>query len=410
MSLDIRKVFIRIKNLESNIELDKQELRFNATLELLNKGIINNDTLIKKILEAYENKKANFTFAIPDYKNHKSFSEIISSNPNFKDPHIVISSDGSQIFPSHHEISQMSLINIGIAAIPYYRNDIPLKLFSEPFIYESVEELYGNNFDTRFSEEDLISYERTLKECEFAVDIAKIYAQHNIPTVVLLDGTLIHWHIEKFSSYFIENFIQRFSASLYELKKLNIPLISFISNSRSNDIINMLKIFNCPFSEVDCKKHCGDLNSKKLPCNPIPDYIPILDRNLIFSLFKEKKCEIGSRTITFKSISKVLDYYPEDLKISFFYIHTGDEVARVELPQYVLDNPELLKLVQNTVALQCKVGFGYPVTLSEAHLQAVVNKKDRDIFFDVIKKKLLEQKKNTIKLSNKELKKRITHT
>ena len=87
---------------------------------------------------------------------------------------------------------------------------------------------------------------------------------------------------------------------------------------------------------------------------------------------------------------------------------TGTEIARVELPAYVAHDKKLLNLVHNVISLQCKAGFGYPITLSEAHLQAVVNRDDRRIFYDLIKEYLLAKHGTSLKLSNKELKKRIS--
>jgi hypothetical protein len=206
----------------------------------------------------------------------------------------------------------------------------------------------------------------------------------------------------------MENFIKRFSDAMHELKSLRIPVASLLSNSRSNDLINMLKIYKCPYESVDCKKHCGSLDSRDLPCNPCQDYAPVLDRRLIEKYFNAQTTKPGTRTILFKSNSKILNYYPDDLKVSFFYMNTGSEIARVEIPSYVANDKSLLDLTHNTVSLQCKAGFGYPITLSEAHLQAVVNKADRQVFYDLIKEQLLKGKQVPVRLSNKELKKRIS--
>ena len=89
-------------------------------------------------------------------------------------------------------------------------------------------------------------------------------------------------------------------------------------------------------------------------------------------------------------------------------MNTGAEIARVEIPSYVANDKSLLELIHNAVSLQCKVGFGYPVTLSEAHLQAVVNKADRQVFYDLIKEQLLKGRQSPVRLSNKEFKKRVS--
>lgn len=406
MPLDLKKVIVQLKNVENSNVADVYASRLKATFGLFELAIKDQERLKTKLLETSESKKSNFFFAIPE--SQKSISEIISNNTDFDSPHITIATDGSQINPSAHEISGSFLINIGLVSIPYFAKDIPVNLASEPTIYNSQEDINPKSYSENIHEDDLISYERTLKEIEELVKLAKVYKSYNIPVIALLDGTLIHWHIEKFSSYFIESFIKRFSDAMHELKSMDIPVASFLSNSRSNDLINMLKIYKCPYEQIDCKKYCGSLDSQSLPCNPCQDYIPIMDRKLIEKYFLAGNIKSGSRTILFKSNSKILNHYPDDLKVLFFYMNTGTEIARIEIPAYVANNKNLLELIHNAISLQCKVGFGYPVTLSEAHLQAVVTKADRQIFYDLIKEKMLKGKQGAVKLSNKEFKKRVS--
>ncbi len=406
MPLDLKKVIVQLKNIENNDVQNLNKNRLDSTFKLLELALNNQETLKAKLYETQESKKSNFFFALPDSSD--KLDQIISCNESFSQPHITVATDGSQINPSAHEITGSFLINIGLIGIPYFAKDIPVNLSSEPTIYNSQEEISPKIANENMQEDDLISYERTLKEIEELVKLAKTYTKYNLPVVALLDGTLIHWHIERFSNYFIENFIKRFSDAMHELKTLHIPVASFLSNSRSNDLINMLRIYKCPYESVDCKKYCTNLDSRNLPCNPCSDYSPVLDRRLIERFFTDKKAKSGTRTVLFKSNSKILNYYPDDLKVSFFYMNTGSEIARVEIPSYVANDKGLLDLTHNAIALQCKVGFGYPVTLSEAHLQAVVNKTDRQVFYDLIKEQLLKGKQSPVRLSSKELKKRVS--
>lgn len=212
----------------------------------------------------------------------------------------------------------------------------------------------------------------------------------------------------KFSGVYIEQFIKRFSDAISKLKSMNVVIAGFLSNSRANDLINMLKIFKCPYETVNCKKYCANISYRDLPCNPTSNYKSVLDRRIIEKYFSEVSPKTGTRTILFRSNSKILDLYPDDLKIYFFYINTGREIARVEIPAYIAKDKTLLNLLHNAIALQCKVGFGYPVTLSEAHLAAVVTKNDREIFYNLLKEQVLTKRQNKIKLSYKELKKRIS--
>jgi len=91
----------------------------------------------------------------------------------------------------------------------------------------------------------------------------------------------------------------------------------------------------------------------------------------------------GARSPVYRSGSRILKEYvarggPE-LEICFFYVNNGREIARVEAPRYVTDNPAHLDLVHAVVLDQCVLGRGYPVVLQEAHELAVIDMEDRRI-------------------------------
>ena len=64
----------------------------------------------------------------------------------------------------------------------------------------------------------------------------------------------------------------------------------------------------------------------------------------------------------------------------FYYLNGGAEIARVEVPDWLADDPELLALSHVMLVKQCELGLGYPVAISEAHEQAVISGHDREEF------------------------------
>ena len=76
--------------------------------------------------------------------------------------------------------------------------------------------------------------------------------------------------------------------------------------------------------------------------------------------------------------------YPEGQHIFFYYLNTGQEIARVEVPQWAAQDPELLSLGHGLMVQQCCKGQGYPVVISEAHEQAVINGLDRRLFQQMV--------------------------
>jgi hypothetical protein len=84
------------------------------------------------------------------------------------------------------------------------------------------------------------------------------------------------------------------------------------------------------------------------------------------------------------------EYYGEQ-QIYFYYLNSGEEIARVEVPQWVAANQELLDLGHSMIADQCRKGQGYPVAISEAHEQAVINGLDRQLFSQMVMETLERQ-------------------
>ena len=85
----------------------------------------------------------------------------------------------------------------------------------------------------------------------------------------------------------------------------------------------------------------------------------------------------------FGSSSKILNEYPEPQKTHFFYLHTGAEVARIELPAWASEDREMLSRVHALAYDQSRKGNGYPLALAEAHELAVIRVAERDAFFSL---------------------------
>ena len=94
--------------------------------------------------------------------------------------------------------------------------------------------------------------------------------------------------------------------------------------------------------------------------------------------------------------SKIVKNYYGAHQIYFFYIRAGDEIGRVEIPQWVAADDGLLSLTHALLLDQCRRGHGYPVVLSEAHEQAVVTMADREYFWQLVESNLVEGKLPTL--------------
>jgi GNAT superfamily N-acetyltransferase len=93
-----------------------------------------------------------------------------------------------------------------------------------------------------------------------------------------------------------------------------------------------------------------------------------------------QQLEDGQRSSLFISSSKIVASRYGAQRVYFFYLRCGDEIARVEIPEWVAADSARLGLTHTLVLDQCRRGQGYPVALSEAHEQAVVTGADSDNF------------------------------
>ena len=105
----------------------------------------------------------------------------------------------------------------------------------------------------------------------------------------------------------------------------------------------------------------------------------LLDRDLFSRLLAP-----GQRSALFSNRSSVVAKYYGANEINFFYIRLDGEIARIEIPHWVAEDEKLVGLVHSAVVDQCRRGLGYPVALSEAHEQAVVNVADREQFWELV--------------------------
>jgi len=172
---------------------------------------------------------------------------------------------------------------------------------------------------------------------------------------------------------------------LDELKKLNaerrLAMVSYISLPRSPEVVNALRLAICPFPQPDCDRDCPTGDSRQ--CQGVAG---LTDREVFETLLPK-----NARSPLFASRSKVVRKYYGEHRIYFYYVSVGDEVGRVELPEWVALDPKLLDLSHALVVDQCRRGHGYPVALAEAHEQAVVTGADRENFWRLVEMMLARE-------------------
>jgi NurA-like 5'-3' nuclease len=100
-------------------------------------------------------------------------------------------------------------------------------------------------------------------------------------------------------------------------------------------------------------------------------------------IYSERLAE-GQRGPIYLSMARANRALYREHAIHFFYLRVGNEIARVEIPQWVATDSQLCDRVHALIYDQAMRGQGYPIALARAHEQAVVKASDRRVFLDMV--------------------------
>ena len=157
-------------------------------------------------------------------------------------------------------------------------------------------------------------------------------------------------------------------------------IASYISYPNATDIINALKLITCQSESIKC----GRFGNEQACSECIGG---VLDRELFHTILSP-----GERSSVFYTGENTLSEYYQNHRIMFFYINVNNEIARIEIPEWIGKNNTRLELLHSLILDQCTKGKGYPISLMEAHEQAVITNSDRKTFMTMIEKMLHNQK------------------
>ena len=200
--------------------------------------------------------------------------------------HTVIATDGSQIAPSHHEIAYCYLINVGRIILHYGQGLQPL-LDSLPEVFYRPEDLYVSR-QWGIRTEEWMSYRRTVSEATVLAELAIAWKEEGQqyrdqtgqlsflhsspltadglpPVLAMVDGSLIYWFLEGLPGEARDRILPPILEAWEQLRLAKVPLIGYISASRSGEALNFLRLHTCPYNTPDCQTHCT--GADRAPCD-----------------------------------------------------------------------------------------------------------------------------------------------
>jgi len=280
----------------------------------------------------------------------------------------AIAADGSEVPINEDFFFPYYIINIGFIALKYGKDHF-FFADSNAKIYFEENELYEKVGDKSFLVRgELLSSKMLLEESKKLEELLKDFYTVEVPVLALFDGTLIQWEIKETSETYKNNFVKNFQRMILKALQLKAPLAGYISGTRSRDVMEMIRIF------LEMK---GEDFDKQL--------LSIIKDADIFKIILRK----GERSAIFRSNAPILNLYKAP--IYFFFLNVGSEVVRIEIPEFIAFDNDLLEITCALILSQSKKGGGYPVALKEAHEQAVIKSSERvfieELFIDFLRKK-----------------------
>ena len=296
----------------------------------------------------------------------------------------VVAADGSHIDVNRHLPLRCALINIGGCRLTYGGAPDAELFLQDPASPSARQPVEGA----------LMGLVRTVEEAAALADAVE--AGGGLPTLALLDGTLVLWELGgelpprgRYPDYVRERLLDDgLLAVLDRIREASmrrqVAVASYISLPNSSEVVNLLRLGLCDLDPVGhCQMHCRALVPGTRRC----DAAHGLTDRVIF----ERTLAPGQRSAVFASRSPVArDAYGVH-RVHFFYVNVGEEIGRVEVPAWVAVEPALLSLTHALVVDNARRGAGYPVALQEAHEQAVVTGADREAFRNMVERALEER-------------------
>ena len=302
----------------------------------------------------------------------------------------VVAVDGSQIELDPHAPVYCFLLNYGVAILRYqtdFQGDSAAWLFSRTELRYRPEDLAMEVAGRPIAlDGQLLGIRRQLGEMKLLARIAADDDRLAVPKLALQDGAMRLSVLDGagVNQSLRDEFTHQHLQALDQLWESEVPVASYVSRPRSDDVVRALRLWFRRIGPIAADQKSIGLADE--------DFDGIYDRDV----FKEVLTDEGDRSAVFCSSWRTSrDQYREH-RVHFVYLNTGDEIARVDLPEWVADDDAALDLVHGAIVDQIEKGLGYPVSLTEAHEQAVVRSADRRLFWEVVERTAREAGLSTL--------------
>lgn len=300
--------------------------------------------------------------------------------PPFPPAYRVLASDGSSVSPDAHFPVPYALLHVALVGMAYRPPDFWTEHTSLLLFHRDDLEILPPNGEEAVSVEGpVVDTLRSFEELQVLWEGLQRLSPdpQNRPVLAMTDAIILWTHRGTGLGHneFKEDYLRRSVGLLERFRQAGVPLLSFTSLPRHREVVDTLLAQFCPEGR---QMNCAECEEASEMCRVLR---PVQDRHLFSSLPE------GSRSALFRPIYQgemrwrlPRSAWERDPRLAFFYLNTGPEVVRVELPLWILEEG-LMDLVHGLLLDQCRPLHaevaGYPVALSMAHHEAILTTRDR---------------------------------
>jgi hypothetical protein len=300
----------------------------------------------------------------------------------------IASADGSQIYPDRHGLAFYYVINVGSIVYRHGSGQAP-QVSTDPQVYYRDDQVYPGG---HLVSGDLIGARRDLAEMRALADLALAEPADGPPRLALGDGPLLLWlQRADLPKGWQVRILEEYMACLDRLRLGGVPVAGFVSRPHSAEVVALLYLAQLPDEERGAAASLADTAYRGLSDRALFGFLRPGERSALFVR--------GTATND--------DFRGRGHEIYFFYLNTGEDLARVEVPVWVARQPHVLELVQAAVYDQCSFNHGYPYVLTRADELAVILGDERETLEEMIVQAMARHGLPLPELSRKAQQKRV---
>lgn len=292
-------------------------------------------------------------------------------------PYSVVATDSSPIPPDRHNGTALyHVINIGKVLLRY-GPESDARLESETHFYAGeVAGEEGQEGATGL----LMDVKSAVHELRSGLELARTHQAD----LVLRDGPLTLWNSATLRDKAGTELRNEYYHLLENFKTERLPLVGYISNTHSTSVINALRLYReyyQPRLFGDSEFAVSSANERKKPGRVKMRQLRGLEGVQDAMLFRQLLAESEHSPIFKTALGEPRELADYISSLCFVYLHTplSNEIARLEFPDWMLEDPDLLDCTLSFVMSQYELGQGYPVAIMEAHEAAVLRGGDREL-------------------------------